>query len=354
MQENFKILIKRIFTLFIIKIIIKIKNKYLYKRAFHLYNFEIKKRSRLNISDYKKLAVDLELYTNELYVPNVFYGIANQLKKYVNYSSNYQIKAVIEHGAYFSDYCWESDINAKLPAIFCTGEKRYSVLKNITDKRIFKIGPSIAYASNYLNNKELNNEKERLGKNLLVFPLHSTHWIYVNYNIENFCNFINDIAKDFDHVRICLYWKDILRGHAEIYERYGFEYVTAGHIYDPNFLPRLRSIIESSTITMSNGLGEQVGFCIYFKKPHYLIREDSYYTVDDRFVDECNSRLDLYNNDKDVNLFYKLFGELRDNISQHQFDLIDLYWGLNEVKTKDELKSLFNISKDLYKNYLIK
>ena len=364
MKEDLKITSKRIFTIFIIKIIVKIKNKlikiiiktknkYLYEKGLYSYKLEIKKRSKLNVGNYKKLALDIEtLFTNELYIPNDFYGIANQLKKYINYPSNYQIKAAIDHGVYFTDHYWEADVNVKLPAIFCPGERHYYVLKNVTDKTIFKIGPSIAYASNYINSEKLQNEIERLGKNLLVFPLHSTHWVEINYNIVNFCNFINGIAKDFDSVRICLYWKDILRGHAEIYKSYGFECVTAGHIYDLNFLPRLRSIIESSTITMSNGLGTCISFCIYLKKPHYLIKENAYYVLVNKFDDGFNSVSGLYNNDKNKNLFYKLFGKLQDNISQQQFDLVDLYGGLSKVKTKEELKSLFNISEDLYKNFI--
>lgn len=45
-----------------------------------------------------------------------------------------------------------------------------------------------------------------------------------------------------------------------------YEVVTAGHYYDYNFLPRLRSIIETSDITMSNNLGSHLGQCIYLNK----------------------------------------------------------------------------------------
>ena len=59
-------------------------------------------------------------------------------------------------------------------------------------------------------------------------------------------------------------------GHTETYLEHGFECVTAGHIYDPFFLSRLKSIIDLATITTSNEIGTHIGYCIFMGKPHYF------------------------------------------------------------------------------------
>ncbi len=326
----------------------KINNIIIYKKKSCIYNKDINYRRGLKIFNYKELSVDIpELITKELYIPNDFYGIATNIKKYINVSNRYQIKAAIEHGVYYSDYYWEADINSSFPVIFCPGEHRFNVLTWVTNKKIIKIGPTIAYANHFLGENELKIEQSRLGNNLLVFPIHSTHWIDVNYNIDKFCKYINLIAREFNNVRVCLYWKDILRGHDKVYNSYGYECVTAGHIYDPFFLPRLRSIIETSTVTMSNGLGTHLGFCIYYKKPHFLIEENVKFNSDKDYDEDCNFRLNKYNNDKDIRNFYNLFGCLQDTITQEQLDLANLYWGFSEVKSKADFKKIILTAEDL-------
>ncbi len=100
------------------------------------------------------------------------------------------------------------------------------------------------YANHYLNAEKRQTEKPRVGKNLLVFPAHSIHYNITHFNIDKHCDKIKELGKGFDSIRICLYWKDMLRGFDKAYSKHGFECITAGHIFDPMFLPRLKTIID--------------------------------------------------------------------------------------------------------------
>ena len=305
--------------------------------------FKIMRKARMPVQAVNILAEDIPLVSNEIHSPNNFYGHASALKKYAGYSPAYKIKASIEHGIYLSNKSWSGDIKAKLPAIFVFSKNEQKVLniKKNTNKAIFGLGPLIHYAEDILSAKKLDSEKKRLGQNLLVFPAHSTHHIDSHYDIHHFCKTIKKMGKDFDSIRICLYWKDILRGNDKIFKEYGFECVTAGHIYDPNFLPRLKSIINTSTITASNQVGTHLGYSIFMGKSHYLI---------DQFVEfDCisdNIDPEAYNMNK---RFLEIFGVLSDKITKEQYDFVNQYWGFDDIKSKEQIRKIFEITENLYR-----
>jgi len=294
------------------------------------------------------LVKDRPLYTSEIHSANDFYGNATILKRYVGFPLDYKIKASIEHGVYLNEYTWDVDLYAELPAIFTPSPYRLNILKKKTKKAIFMIGPILAYAPHLLDEDSLRNEKQRLGKNLLVFPAHSTHHVNVNYDIKNFCDVIKEIGKDFNSIRICLYWKDILQGHAEEYAKYAkfdFEFVTAGHIFDPLFLSRLKSIIELSTITMSNQLGTHIGYCILLKKPHYLYECPMEYSASSEDIIERDGGIIGH----DLLKTFQVFSDLRYDITSEQKELVEKYWGLSEIKSVEEMQMIFQATEDMFK-----
>ena len=303
---------------------------------------------KLSVEELYNLAPDRPLSTPEIHSPNDFYGHATTLKKYAGLPAEYQIKAVIEHGAYGgSGHAWDVEVNAPLPSLFSFASARHLILKKRTSKALFSIGPMLSYAPHFLGADVLNLEKRRLGKNLLVLPAHSTHWINANYDIHDYCKFLGKLGKDFESIRICLGWKDILRGQAEEYMRYGFECVTAGHMYDPLFLSRLKSIIELSTITVSFKLGTHIGYCILLGKPHYISQFKYQYTAENNDI----LRRDVHDPIKTQygQEMIHAFGELRDDISFQQKELVERYWGLSEHKTVNEMRLILQTTEDMYK-----
>ena len=290
------------------------------------------------------LSKDRPLSTDEIYTPNDFYGHATILKQYMQLPIAYKIKAAIEHGPFLGEHIWEEDIKASLPCIFTQSAKRFSVLKKKTSKALFSIGPPLFYANHDLDHSFLISDKNRLRKSLLVFPAHSTHWVKANYNIIKYCKFLENLGKNFDSIRVCLYWKDILNGVAEIYMSYGFECVTAGHIYDPLFLNRLKSIIKTSTITTSNEVGTHIGYCIMMGKPHFLNDINIQYTAESEKI----LKRDLNNDIKTDLEIRSAFSKLQDYISTKQMEIIDRHWGISETKTVEEMKSILEIAEDMF------
>jgi hypothetical protein len=294
-----------------------------------------------------EFALDRQQRTREIYGPNDYYGHATILKNYAQIPQRKTIKAAIEHGLDFGGFVWDEDMNCRLPAILVSAKFRFPVLEKHTDKKLFAIGPLLGYAPHLLSEKALESEKQRLGRNLLVFPAHSTHIVDSYFDIDEYCKHLGEIGKDFDTIRICLYWKDVLRGRVKDFTRYGFECVTAGHIFDPLFLPRLKSIIECATVTTSNDLGTHVGYCVFMGKPHYLFSHKITLTAETEEI--LKSSAPDRSDKPDVVELVKAFSEWRDDISVQQKEVVERYWGISERKSVNELSGILEEVDELYK-----
>lgn len=316
-----------------------------------------KKRQKKCLTDLKTLSFDIpELITDEKLIPNDFYFIAYHLKKFIGRESKKIIKASIEHGLMFPHTFWDLIINDKFPGIITLGECRRPILEKLCpDKKIYTIGPFINYVDYFFTPDEFQKEKKKLGRNLLVFPAHSTHHMGYEFDEDKFCQKIIEMSKDFDSVSVCLYWKDILRGCAKKYQKYGFNCVCAGHIYDPLFLPRVKSIISLSDYTMSNEQGTHVGYCLYLNKPHYLFKNEfniiSFGEFAKDIVKEENESLE---SKKCREEFYNYFSEYNNTITKEQWEFANQYFGFDKIKTKDELKVIFDELDEIYKKVYAK
>ncbi len=308
---------------------------------------ELSQRRTNTIFDYEKNAAALPMRFVDKYPENNLYGMAVILRNFLGFKGKRMVShSYIEHGLFLGDYvnhyCYEySDIKN----IVTFGNYREEMLLkngNIIDKKIniIKIGPYIHYAYSFHGANEIQMYKKKYGKILLVFPSHSIPGQTVSFDIHSFVNTIIDVKNELkcDTVFICLYWKDIEEvENIEIYKRNGFHIVSAGHVNDPFFLPRLRSIIELSDITMSNDVGTNLGYCIYLGKPHFMyLQKQDFKEGLDAILKEENINRQTFDSileaKEDIG---KEFSTLSDEITACQKEVVDYYWGLKCVQTPD-------------------
>ncbi|MBE6499190.1 MAG: hypothetical protein E7Z80_01405 [Methanobrevibacter thaueri] len=308
-----------------------------------------------DFSDLDSLIQEDKFETSNIFNRNytLEYGLGGCLLDYIGFEKNYKIKAFFEHGISFSDDVKDSmRVHESLPSIMSSNFRQNVILSQKNNNGAYAIGPYIAYAKSLLTDEEIQNEKKRLGKNLLIFPAHSTQLSQVEFDFNGFCKNISDIGKDFDTIRVCLYWKDIKNGFNEIYEDYGFDVVTAGHINDQLFLHRLRSLIEIADVTMSNQIGSHVGFCFHLNKPHYLIKTENivYKPSNSSNVTKIRFGQEKKLSNQDELDYMKFL------LTQHNADydklmpLLDKYFGLTNVKSKEELQDIFRECEKNYSN----
>ena len=157
---------------------------------------------------------------------------------------------------------------------------------------MFPIGPYIHYAS-IPKDVNLPKIKERYGKTLIAFPMHSTEEVKCEYDIQNFIENINSVKEKygFHSVLICMYYKDILLKRDAPYIDSGFKVISAGYKNDPYFLSRLKTFLTISDHVITNDLGTHVGYAVYMKKPVFITYQNREYIGRDQKELEDNAPL---------------------------------------------------------------
>lgn len=299
---------------------------------------QIKNRSGLPFDDVENLSKHINMfspYTNEIQPVNDWYGHATTLKKFLGLPKTYQFKFIIEHGTYFSDQVADVELESDLPSFVTYSPYRAQVLKRYR-KYTFAIGPFIHYASHYLTKGQLKNEKKRIGRTILFFPSHSLIGLKNEYDMEWSYQKIKSISKDFDTIRVCIYWRDVLLGRHKFYQEKGLECVTAGHILDPMFLPRLKSIIYTADLTISNDASSPLSYCIYMNKPHIIFYQRPK-MIGRQYFKKIMSD---YWKSTPYKQVVKEFSKINFFITKEQRELMNYYCGTNSIKNKAELKKI--------------
>jgi tetratricopeptide (TPR) repeat protein len=303
-----------------------------------------------DIREVQTLALDRDPSSPEIFSWNEWYGHARALRRYAGYPDDYPIKAVIEHGLKLIEKLEIWEAQAELPAMFVLAPYRYEFVRPYTNKACFSIGSSLLYSEHALTEGELASERSRLGKNLLAMPVHSTHHVNAEMNLELYCQSLKELGKHFDSVQVCLYWKDINRGWIDLFVKHGFEVVTAGHMFDPDFLLRLKSILDGATVVSTNWLGTNIGYALQMNKPVWYEEPPEFQMSQDE-AGETEVFNKMTGTDVEGELGEELKLALRGQptaVTEAQRELMNRFWGVNEKRTPEEMRQLFELTEYLY------
>ena len=279
-------------------------------------------RKNMSIFNCKDLAAPIPYYPLEFVKDSNYYGQNFWIKKYTGLQ---HIDVSIEHGLYYGDYIPYSSYCKTVKKILTSSLVRKKVLEKL-NKPVVTIGPYIHYVPYLLAESEVQAIRETYGRILLFLPTHTTREGGRKYDAETNVGMLKAFAKEngFTSVFVCMYYYDILHSDlATVYEQAGFNVVTAGHRLDLNFLCRLKSIIGLADYTISNFVGTHVGYCIYLKKPHWIMNPVDFSAMPKDFVEITEA-----------------FLSFSDVITQKQYDVVAKYWGFDQLKTSEDLREL--------------
>lgn len=320
---------------------------FLYNTYFRIKNGkrflkEIRHRENLDLFDYRNLAKPLPFYPIEPVRDSNYYGYAQAIKSFLGKAKLSGF--ALEHGLYLGNYVPKASYLRTTEAIITFSEyRKQNIRNNGINKKVVDIGPYIHYADSLLDTESLKKLKNNLGKVLLVFPSHSNIHYSVQVNSELYIKKIQDMAKGYDSVLVCLYYMDIQNGNYLPYKNAGFKIVTAGHYLDLNFVRRLKTIILLADFTISNEIGTNLGYCICLGKPHYVIKQEVHRYTDKKVeITAATYR----NKDEQMTLssaqdeIYDAFSVCKSEISSKQYQVVDKYWGLSSIRSKETLTEL--------------
>ena len=303
-------------------------------------------RKNLGLFDYKALTADIPYAPHEVVIDNNLYGQAFSIKRYAGIEKDLQ--AYIEHGLFWGGMVHQDEYYWYVQKIITFSENRRAAIaaKGIT-KETIAIGPYIHYAQPLFTVEERAKLKQELGKTLLVFPSKSILNIESKYDVDAFVKEVKRIGHDYQTILVSLYFLDARnKALTEAYEAHGFKIVTAGHRYDNYFLDRQRTFIELADLTMSNEVGTHVGYCLHLNKPHYMFQQKLERVGKNER--ELARELTLYESEDDKRRNAEkqevadAFAVLQNTITDAQRQVIDKYWGISNIKTREELNVLLS------------
>lgn len=280
------------------------------------------------------------------YGENTMYGYAEELLNYagLSYKDIFYLP-LLEHGISVPDFFQSS---MKHPYIFEGRYKEKLWNENSKGVHCYYVGPYIYYAKDYYEKAELNKEKEKLGKTVLVFPPHSTEVDEEGkYTLNQFDKYLfGSIGKQFDSIIACIFWINLGDPYVEKLRSKGVKVVSAGFKLDPLFIRRLRTIIDFADTVLYPAFTTSIGYayhlgkrvvCFYDKKDKPFIDSVAFTEKENDIINSGFEAMQQH--------FSRVFSEDAEPFSKEQRNLINTYWGLDEIKTPEEIRNIVKENK---------
>lgn len=247
----------------------------------------------------------------------------------------------VEHGLIFHEDIFTDLRGTARCSCVTFSEFRKKIIQSKRKLPVFCVGPYIHYCDSFYSNEEMKKMKMKLGKTLLVFPTHSTDSAELNVNQEAFLRKVQNYSQNYDSVLVNVFWWNINDPLVKRMENEGYKIVSCGFRDDISFLKRLKSYIMLSDLVIGDGVGTHIGYCYHCNVPFVYLSIGTEVKI---VISEEAKDLEKVNYHS--NIIKSAFSE--DSLDQSkQKKVCEYYWGENQLKSKDDLKLIVEISNDL-------
>lgn len=278
-----------------------------------------------------QLCRDRPLVTPELHASNDFYGHATLLKRYAGLPATRSLSVAIEHAITFNEYLWEVDLGTQMAGFLCGSPETARTYEARTGHLVpaTPIGPLALYAR--------RSPVTQGPRTLAVFPTHSSHRVRTEFDIDAFVGMIDEVRGEFERVLVCVYWKDVLHGLHRTFEARGLACVSAGHMFDPEFLPRLLAILDGATMVFTNEVGTHMLIATLLDKPVWLRRMEIRYVAAQEILDVD---VPQFVDHPTVTRALDLFAKPRDDVSPEQRTFVEELTGAACHRTPEAMREI--------------
>jgi hypothetical protein len=168
-----------------------------------------------------------------------------------------------------------------------------------------------------------------------------------SYDAAGFARMLAGYRDRFDHVTVCLYWRDVLDGAEASYRAEGFDCVTAGHMFDPAFLARLRGIIEDADVVVTNRFGSYVPYAIALGRPVWFRRQRV--TPVGSPEDLARDSIDPDRDEATTRELVELLEEETDEPTAEQVERLEPIAGFGHLRSPAQLREILAEAEERYR-----
>lgn len=305
-----------------------------------------------SIEDYETFEKQLKYIPNTImnssytikraYAENFLYGYANSIMKYAGIENKNMIYlSLLEHGIYPSKEIDFSRYNREMSYIF-QGRSNETVWRMRTDFRpIYYIGPYIHYVKSYYSKARIEDLHKKNGRTLLVFPPHSTEYDKMKFSFNRFNELLfKNIGKKYDKIYACIFWKNVDDQYTAYLKANGVELVSSGFKIDFQFASRLKTILELADTVLYPSFSSSIGYAYYMEKQViYIDNESSISWSSDYNREKAQSVAHAYLSVKTE--FANAFSINAPKKTKEKTNLVNRYWGIDQIKTAQQLKNIY-------------
>ena len=209
----------------------------------------------------------------ETYLDTEAYGLNLILKEYFNLPKYLPLPCHVEHG-------WTALPHALITDLEIASEKGLMLVYSQRRKEAWikksKIPVYVSGSPFVLYRKKHNIKIKKNAKGTVAFPSHSTLFIEAHYDIDDYCNELKKLPKEFHPITICLLYPDIKRGRDEIYKKHSFKVVSAGEKVrgSMDFVKKYYDILSSHKYSTSNEVGTYAFYSTEIGTPFFLLGDE--------------------------------------------------------------------------------
>jgi hypothetical protein len=171
----------------------------------------------------------------------------------------------------------------------------------------------------------------------LFFPGHSTHRVTSSADFEGMAEALTRLGSRFQPVSVCIYWRDQQLGRHRPFVDRGLPVVSAGHMYDPDFLFRLLDLLRRHRYAASNEAGSTLVYSVIAGCRFFLLSD---FAATRSGLPQDLQR-DVSKRDPLVDEIWAIFGEPSDEVTKGQKALVRALAGLDHVLTPEQLRNCF-------------
>jgi hypothetical protein len=237
--------------------------------------------------DLDALFVPPDLSTSvEKYSRNDAYGFAAILKAYAGYDPALPVEAVIPHGVYVdAERIAEEELEAAVPAVLNYPAFRSAAWERVSDKTIVPSASPFLYGLSMFRQAFPESQS---GTGTIFFLAHSIDTVHLTVGRGSLVRELRALDERFQPVTVCIHMTDHAKGLHQPFVDAGFNVVSAGNVWDPEFLNRWLHLLFSHSFAASNDIGGSAYYSVAAGMPFILVGDTPDIVIDPttRFITE--------------------------------------------------------------------